>query len=296
MMASRTLLIFCCLLLAHTAFGQARYTGMVGSSPIEMTLLPDTDGTVQGVYTYPRFNTPIALNGTLKQGTLRLEEQNVRGKATAILTIPNFTTTRQAATGTWKNLATGQQLPLTITRLGGDESTQDASATSQELLQIASLPNRYFKIALAGSPTNLGGALTAVRLFDKKTNRLVQSIPVEGQSRGLYSVGVGDFNFDGYPDFSVFESSYAGPNTSSLYYLYNPTTKRYALSSYSGVSLEFDEKAKRIYETNSCCAGSSVQKFVYKVVSNRMVLVAQHCYKWDEKTQALVERKVSACQ
>ena len=25
-------------------------------------------------------------------------------------------------------------------------------------------------------------------------------------------------------------------------------------------------------------------------------VLAEHCYKWDERTQALVERKISACQ
>ncbi|MGS0626020.1 FG-GAP repeat protein, partial [Ralstonia sp. VS2407] len=175
------------------------------------------------VYAYTKFNTPIALHGVLKQGTCRLVESNTRGKATAALTIPNFTTAKQTVVGTWKNLATGQQLPLTLTRLENDQSAQDTKAP-HELLQVASLPNGYFKVVLTGNPDALGSQLTAVRLFDKKTNRLVQEVPVDCQSHGLHSVSVGDFNFDGYLDFSVFESSYAGPNTSSLYFLFTPAT------------------------------------------------------------------------
>jgi hypothetical protein len=105
-----------------------------------------------------------------------------------------------------------------------------------------------------------------------------------------------DFNFDGITDFSIFESSYAGPNTSSLYFLYNPKTKKYFESGFSGTSLQFDEKGKRIIETNQCCAGSSVTTAEYKVIKNKMILEKERCFKWNDKKQALVEQKVSKCR
>ena len=296
MMTFRTLWIFCCLLLTRPALGQARYTGLVGSAAVDVSLIDYPDSTVEAVYTYTRFNTPIALKGSYKQGILRLVERNERGKATATMTVSGFAPASQTVAGTWKNLATGQQLPLTLTRVLAAEPLPEASAASRELLQVASLPNSYFKVVLTGNPDDSGSQLTAIRLLDKKTNRLVQQVPVDCQSRGLRSVATGDFNFDGYPDFSVFESSYAGPNTSSLYFLYNPATKRYKDSGFAGTSLEFDDRKKRVYEHNSCCAGTSVMNAEYKVVRNRMVLVAQHCYRWDDKKQELVERKPSACQ
>ncbi|GAA4044458.1 hypothetical protein GCM10022409_33150 [Hymenobacter glaciei] len=273
-----------------------RYTGVVGSAPIELTLVDQEYGSFEGVYAYTRFNTPIALHGTLKQGSCRLVESNSHGKATAALTIPQFTTTAQKVAGTWKNLVTGQQLPVALVRLEDEEPSSDAAEAPHELLQVTSLPNSYFKIVLTGRADAYDGHIKAVRVFDKKTNRLVQQVPVDCQSHGLYSVSVGDFNFDGYPDFSVFESSYAGPNTSSLYFLFNPVTRRYMNSGFEGTSLKFDARKKRIYENNTCCAGTSVVEAEYKLVHNRMVLVAEHCYRWDDKKRQLVERKASACR
>lgn len=286
-----------CFLFAQVAAGQSvRYTGSVGSAPIELTLMESVDGDIRGVYAYTRFGTPIELSGTLKQGVLRLTERNSLGKNSANLTIMAFAATNETAAGTWKNLATGRQLPLVLTQLPQGGKEPRTASGGHELLQVASLPNTYFKIVLAGNPDDYNGQVTAVRLVEKRTNRLVQELAVVSQSHGLNTVQVGDYNFDGHPDFEVFESSYAGPNTSSFYFLYNPLTKRYVDSGFTGTSLEFDARSKWITETNSCCAGSSVTKAEYKVVRNRMVLVAEHCYRWDDKKQELVERKLSACR
>ncbi len=273
-----------------------RYTGLVGTAPVELTLMKSDHGRIEGLYAYTRFGTPIGLSGTLKQGLLQLTERNSLGKSSASLTITGFADTTATAAGTWKNLATGRQIPLVLTQLPQGGTEYDTASGGHELLQEASLPNIYFKTVLAGNADDYSGYVTAVRLVEKRTNRLVQEVVAGGQSHGLSSVQVGDYNFDGHPDFEVFESSYAGPNTSSVYFLYNPLTKRYVNSGFTGTSLEFDARKKRIYERNSCCAGSSVTTAEYKVVRNRMVLVAEHCYRWDEKKQQLVERKPSACR
>ena len=285
------LLVLALLLFRNlAALGQASYSGTIGTLPVEMVIAADGDGDARATYVYTKFDTPIPLSGRLRSGTLVLTEKNSLGNPAANLTLTAFSATAKTASGQWKSLATGQTLPLVLTQQFTVAS--DETGTSyRELLQATSLKNGYFKAVLASAES-----ISAIKLFEKKTDRLLQTFPVGCQLWGLDNVSVGDFNFDGFPDFAVFEQGYAGPNTSSLYFLYNPATKRYLKSSYSGVSLEFDAKAKRIYETNSCCAGSSVQKFVYRVANNRMVLVAQHCYKWDEKKQELVERKLSACQ
>ena len=136
----------------------------------------------------------------------------------------------------------------------------------------------------------------AVKVFEKKTDRLLQTIDVDTQQRGADGVSVGDFNFDGVKDFSLFESSYAGPNTSSLYYLYDPAKKQFFNSGWEGVSFEFDEKKKLVSSTNSCCAGTSVTTATYRVVKNKLVLVSQSCMQYDEKKGDLVKRPIKACQ
>src|SRR5690606_37054635 len=122
-----------------------------------------------------------------------------------------------------------------------------------------------------------------IRIFEKKTDKLLQEISLDCQLWGLNSVSVGDYNFDGIEDFSVFEQSYAGPNTSSVYFLFDPVTNRYFDSGFTGTSLEFDEKSKRIYEHNQCCAGRSHMNAEYKIVDNKMVLVEQSCLEYDEE-------------
>jgi len=277
-----------CLLcgLAQAARGQASYVGTVGGAPVELALNETEEGQLAGVYMYVKFGTPIALGGQLRGGTLTLTEKDAQGKAAATLTIRAFTAEASQLTGTWRSLATGQSLPVTLA----------VAPVRNELLQVATLKDSYFKLVLADPLGGTGNRVVAVKLFAKKTNRLVQQVRVDCQLQGLFSVQVGDYNFDGLPDFSIFESSYAGPNTSSLYLLYDPAKRRFVNSGYAGTSLEFDAKARRVYEHNSCCAGTSVTSAEYKVVRNRLVLVAHHCLRWDEKKQELVERPYSACQ
>lgn len=268
-----------------TSRGQASYVGTVGGSPVELALEDPAEGPLDGVYVYSKFGTPIGLSGQLKRGVLTLTEKDAQGKPAATLTIPAFEAGASQLAGTWRSLATGKTLPAVLT-----------PSKSPELLQRATLKDSYFKLVLAGPPEGADNRVVALKILAKKTNHLVQQLAVDCQSRGIYSVEVSDYNFDGLPDFSIFESSYAGPNTSSLYFLYDPGRRQFVDSGFAGLSLEFDQKKKRIYERNSCCAGTSVTAATYKVVRNKMVLLAQHCYRWDEQKQRLVERPASACQ
>lgn len=280
------------LVANEAAWGQTSYVGSIGTLPIELALDSYSGGEVEGVYIYKKFGSPIALTGTTTQGTLVLTEGNVHGKATARLTIPAFTADLQTITGTWQNLATGQQLPVVLTPQFERDLNQDSDSTAHpELLQVSALKTCYFKVVLSSSES-----IGSVKLCEKRTGRLVQELKADCELRGIQSVSVGDFNFDGLEDFAVYQQGFAGPNTDSLYFLYDPIKKKYVDSGFEGVSLQFDAKTKRVYETNSCCAGSSVQNSVYKIVRNRMVLVEQHCLRWNEKKQALVERKLSECQ
>jgi hypothetical protein len=276
------LCLFCGL--AQAAWGQASYVGTVGDAPIELAVNDTAAGLLSGVYFYTKFGTPIALGGQLKGGVLTLTEKDARGKANATLRIQAFRAGASRLAGTWRSLATGQSLPVVLT-----------PASSPELLQEAALKDSYFKLVLDGQPGE-ASRVVAVKILAKKTNQLVQQLAVDCQLQGIHSVEVGDYNFDGLPDFSIFESSYAGPNTSSLYFLYDPAKRRFVNSGFEGTSLEFDAKKRRVYEHNSCCAGSSVVTVEYKVVRNKLVELARHCYRWDEKKQALVARPASACQ
>ena len=66
------------------SMGQSCYTGTIGNLQIELTL--ENGGAIQavqqqGLYVYTKFDTPIKLTGTLKQGNLTLTERDSHGKA-----------------------------------------------------------------------------------------------------------------------------------------------------------------------------------------------------------------------
>ena len=278
------------LLAAANLFGQqASYSGSIGDSPVTFVTNIYSDGVGTAVYVYDKYDEPIRLDdGKVVKNKLSFTEKDAKKMTRATLTFDNYDGKSAQLKGIWKDAKTGKTLDIKLKK--DFETDYGSSEVSGEFIQGDALPDRYFKVAVKGDRA------VAVKVFEKKTDRLLQTIDVDTEQRGADGVSVGDFNFDGVQDFSIFESSYAGPNTSSLYYLYDPATKNFFNSEYEGTSLEFDEKKKLITETNQCCAGSSITKAIYKVVKNKMVLVSEQCYKWDEKKGELVKRPIKACQ
>ena len=278
------------LFAVSNLFGQqASYSGVVGDAPVTMVTNLYSDGVGSGTYAYDNFDEPIKLDGKLNNKKLSFVEKDARKATRATLTFDNFDAKDAEMKGVWKDAKTGKTLDIKLKKdfefgYGTDESKEN------EIIQSESLPDRYFKVVVKGDRA------VAVKVFEKKTDKLLQKIDLDCQQRNADSVSVGDFNFDGIKDFSIFESSYAGPNTSSLYYLYDPTAKKFFDSKFEGTSLEFDEKKKLISMTNQCCAGSSIITATYKVVKNKMVLVSETCFKFDEKRDELVKRPMKQCQ
>jgi hypothetical protein len=166
------------------------------------------------------------------------------------------------------------------------------------IIQSEKLDQVYFKSIVSKvvyeSPNDFAYITKGIQVVDKATGNVLQSIGVECDYRGKDQVSVGDYNFDGIPDFSVFEQGYAGANTTSLYFLYDPVKKQYYDSGFSGVSLEFDYDKKLITEVNQ--DGPERQKTsIYQVVNNQMELVEEHCYVWDESKEDYIEQDIKFC-
>ena len=87
----------------------------------------------------------------------------------------------------------------------------------------------------------------------------------------------GDYNFDGYEDFSIWGGYFSYDNGVSSYFLFDPETKTFFDSGFDDTNLEFHSSTKTITSSNRCCAGTSVSNHTYKLVDNRMVVVEQHC-------------------
>ena len=274
---------------------QTVYTGFIGEYPVEMVIDPSS-ATADAVYSYTNFGEPIRLNnGVIKNGKLIFSEKE--GKLTkATLEFENYTTDKNAITGIWKNIKTKNELKIILTKKYSIENGENIQWTDRELLQPESTKDKYFKVVLSKEKDRYYPIITAIKVYEKRSDKLLQKLDIECSLLGLDNISIDDYNFDGIKDFSVFEASYAGPNTSRIYYLYNKATQQYYESNFSGISLEFDQEKKRIYERNQCCAGTIVTTAEYKVVNDNMVLLNQHCYRWDDRRQKLVEKAMKACE
>jgi hypothetical protein len=289
-------LIIVTILFSVNLSAQTNYKGYIDKYPIELVTHIYSDGDARAIYSYQKFDEPIVINGRQCKDTLVLLEKDKQGKVTATLTFLNFNEKKNTLVGTWKNLQTKQELPIKLDKEFELESGDSISWQDREIIQQVSLKNIYFKLVISKTTDYFYPVVSGIKVLQKQTDSLIQFIKLECELWGLDNLKIGDYNFDGVNEFSVFESSYAGPNTSRKYFLYNSKTRKFFDSNFEGVSLDFDQKTKRISEHNQCCAGRQHTTAKYKVVNNKMVLVEQHCYIWSEKKQDLVERKMKDCQ
>ncbi|MDP5200614.1 hypothetical protein [Flavobacterium sp. DG2-3] len=268
------------LFLLTTAFVSAQiiYKGFIDKYPIELVTDIYSDGQGSAIYVYSNYDTPIVLNAKLVETALVFTEKDKNDNETAKLTFVNYDGNSSQLNGIWKDLNSGKELKISLEK--EFDVNDNSELKEREILQPVSFKDKYFKLVIS-KDSNVSG----IKILEKKTDKLIQKIDIQCQLWGLYNINVGDYNFDGFEEFSVFESSYAGPNTSRIYFLYNPKTGKYFESSFSGTSLEFDSKTKRIYEHNQCCAGRSVERAEYKVVNNKMVLIKKTCLEYDDKTK-----------
>lgn len=292
----KPLIIILFLSISINLFAQTNYKGYIDKYPIELVTHIYSDGDARAIYTYQKFDDPIVINGRQRKDTLILLEKDKQGKTTATLTFLNFDEKKNTLIGTWKNLQTKQELPIKLEKEFELEFGDSIAWEDREIIQRVSLKNLYFKLVISKTADYFYPVVSGIKILQKQTDSLIQFIKVDCQLSGLGNLEIDDYNFDGIKEFSLFQASAAGPNTSRKYFLYNPKTRKFFDSKFEGVSLEFDQKTKRISEHNQCCAGRQHTTAEYKVVNNKMVLVEQHCYIWSEKKQDLVERKMKDCQ
>ncbi|KQB37114.1 XAC2610-related protein [Flavobacterium aquidurense] len=278
-------------LASINSFAQTTYAGFIDKYPIEFVTDIDSDGSGRGIYTYSNYDTPIEISGTLKNKILTFFEKDKADNKTGKMVFENFNSKSKKLEGTWTDLNTKKELKISLTKVFDIDYGDNIEWKNREILQAVSLKGKYFKLIVSKSKGDFYAKVTGVKILEKKTDKVLQQIELECQLWGLNNISTDDYNFDGIEDFSVFEGGTAGPNTTSLYFLYNPKTEKYFESSFSGTSLEFDSKTKRIHEYNQCCAGASQMNAEYKVVNNKMVLIKKSCLELDIKSGELKKVK-----
>lgn len=272
-------------------FGQTVYTGYIDKYPIELTTYIFSDGDARAIYAYSNYDTPMIVNGRLEKNKLTLCEKDKNENNKAKLIFKNFDKNNGQINGVWKDLKSNRQLKIKLTKKFELNFGENIEYKNREILQPVSLENKYFKLIVSKEKGEFYPKVTGLKIIEKKTDKLTQKFELDCKLMGLENISIGDYNFDGIIDFSVFERSYAGPNTSSLYFLFDPETGKFFKSSFEGVSLDFDQKKKRIYEHNQCCGGRSHMNAIYKVVNNKMVLIERTCIEYDKKAQEYKEVK-----
>lgn len=295
----KTVSILIILLISFNVSGQTVYSGFIDKYPIELVADLSNGGplkAIYGVYTYSDQDDPIIIDGILQNGKALFYEKDKKYKNRASLSFETFDTNSKNLEGTWTDLRTNRKLKISLVKSFDIKYGDSVEWTDREILQEAALDNQYFKLIVSKVKGRFYPSVTGVKIFEKKTDKLIQKIAVSTESLSLKSISIGDYNFDGIKEFSVFENFYAGPNTSSIYFLFDTAANTYFKSDFSGVSLTFDDKQKKIYELNQCCNGRQYTTATYKVVNNKMVLIEQHCYVWHEEQKKMIERKMKDCE
>lgn len=285
----RITLLLLLVLTSITVKSQSSYSGNLGKYPIKLIMYHYSDGVSLAYYVYDKFDTPITINGNLKNGELNLFEKDSAGQNSATLTFNDFKESNNKIDGKWISAYKSKTYPISLKKDFDIEYGDSVEWTSKELIQSNSTKEHYFKTIITKEKGEFYGRISGIKIFQKKTDKLIQTIELDCQLFGIDNVSIGDYNFDGLDDFSVFEASYAGPNTSSIYILRVPNSDKYLTSNFSGTSLEFDNDAKLIYEHNQCCAGRSHMNATYKVVNNEMVLIEQKCLEYNEEKEDFIE-------
>jgi hypothetical protein len=124
-----------------------------------------------------------------------------------------------------------------------------------------------------------GNFVSTVRVFNKKTGKLVQTLVTDcldgvghEENKGNWAdyFQAGDFNFDGQEDFSC-EEGMGNVNYTNTYFLFDARQKKFRKGfSLSGHSIDFDpaDKSVTVEARGGCCSHS---KSVYRVIKDKLV-------------------------
>ncbi|MDR1887840.1 MAG: hypothetical protein LBQ81_00360, partial [Zoogloeaceae bacterium] len=153
-------------------------------------------------------------------------------------------------------------------------------AQEQPVAQVVTLRDYYLEYEVISSESNPYLSESLVRVFNKKTRKLVQTLKTdcfggvengEKMARWVDVFGVGDFNFDGFEDFSCSEGIMGNVNASYAYFLFDPRQKKFREAfSLSGYGIDFDpvNKTVTVESRGSCC---SHERTVYRVKRDKLV-------------------------
>jgi len=269
------------------ADSQISYSGFIENYPLELVLALNSTGEAKAI-AISHFHEAKIMTGKWQKKELKIFEQK------DLFNFPQFNPEQEKIQGYWWEK--GKKWKVQLNKKFTIDFETETEWKEKEILPPVVLKDKYFRLLVSKTKDQYEPRVREIKIIEKKTNKISQKINLDCPFNGRENIIIDDYNFDGIEDFSILKESYAGANTTSLYFLYDQKTKKYLESGFKGISLTFDKKKKRIYETNQCCAGTQVMKAEYKVVNNKMILTKEKCQKWDEKKQKLVVKAINECK
>lgn len=281
---------------SSSLLSQTSYKGFVDKNPYEMFIDIESNSFATATFVDTDKDEPFSIYGQIENKTLTFIEKDQFENVIFKIEFQDFDIKQKKVNGIWQNYETNEQYKIDFSHIFDLEVDQSNSLVNRDIIQSVTTNNHYFKLQIVNDSITSNLYVSAVKIFEKKTDKLIQKLDVKCQFMGLYGFNINDFNFDDELDFSIFEGSYSGANTTSLYFLYNKKTNTYFESGIYGTNLEFDSKSKRIIEYNQCCAGRKRIEITYKLRNNKMILVKKKCFVWDEEAQEIIEKKWKECE
>lgn len=137
----KSIFIFLFLVLSNFLFSQISYSGFIDKYPIELVTDIYSDGQGSAIYAYSNVDTPIVLNGELKENVLVFTEKN-QDKQNAKLTFKNYDSQSGQLKGIWKDLNSGKELEISLKKEFDINSNPEQA--EKEILQPSSLKKQLF--------------------------------------------------------------------------------------------------------------------------------------------------------
>lgn len=131
---------------------------------------------ITGVYKYDKFNNPIRLVGKFDQNTNQLEinELDTNQNITATFSLDFI---KNELNGTWKS--GNKELEVNLKLKNRLSDIGDEEFHNVEILQSNSLKDFYFVGIYSKKGMNLDAQMTGLRIINKKTNKLLQTLGFE---------------------------------------------------------------------------------------------------------------------
>ena len=175
---------------------QIQYSGYIGSFPITLVSYDARPGNIVAHYIYDKYDDPIKLKGYFDDMQMQFIENDEDQKVRAVLDFKSFSFESDSAIGIWQNFKNCDEHQILLCKETDLNIGYKQKYSNEEILQYGSTKDHYFKTVSSKEGGLSLGQVTAVQIFEKYTDRLVQVIQLDCEHVSYNSITIDDYNFD----------------------------------------------------------------------------------------------------